>query len=193
MTRPDPSSLEDAKARYAGAREAAAARGPRPVRVAERAPPRPGPVGRPRLHPRPRHRGGRRSWSSAAGSPGCSPAINLARRGITNFRIVEKAGRLRRHLVLEPLPGLHVRRRRARSTSRCWRRPATCPPRSTPARRRSSATASCSARHFGLYEHALFQTEVESLTWDDERAPVGPRSPAGRPDPHAVLRRRPAA
>ena len=23
-------------------------------------------------------------------------------------------------------------------------------------------------RHFGLYEHALFQTEVESLTWDDD-------------------------
>ena len=53
--------------------------------------------------------------------------------------------RLRRHLVLEPLPGRAVRHGVDSSTCRCSKRPATCRPRSTRTRRRSSSTASASA------------------------------------------------
>ena len=52
--------------------------------------------------------------------------------------------RLRRHLVLEPLPRRPVRHGAASCTCRCSRRPGTCRPRSTRTRPRSSSTASAS-------------------------------------------------
>ena len=59
-----------------------------------------------------------------------------------------EGGRRRRHLVLEPLPGRHVRRASRTSTCRCWRRWATSRSTSTPSRPRSSSTASAIARHY---------------------------------------------
>ena len=52
-------------------------------------------------------------------------------------------------------------------TSRCSKRSATCRRRSTRTRRRSSSTASSSAAHFDMYPHALFQTEVTGMVWDE--------------------------
>ena len=57
--------------------------------------------------------------------------------------------------------------RRRWSTCRCSKRPATCRRRSTRSRRRSSRTRSASPSTFGLYDHALFSTEVTRLEWDD--------------------------
>ena len=78
--------------------------------------------------------------------------------------------RLRRHLVLEPLPRRAVRHRVASSTCRCSKRPGTCRPRSTRTRRRSSSTAGASASSSASTSNALFHTEVQDLAWDDERS-----------------------
>ena len=129
------------------------------------------------------------------GFAGMLTAIGPARAGHHRLPHRRQGRRLRRHLVLEPLPRLHVRRRVATSTSRCWRRPAT-------ARRMRYAPATeifehCQriGRHFDLYPHALFQTEIDTAEWDEAAVALAghhlPRRPAVRPVPHH-RRRHPA-
>ena len=102
--------------------------------------------------------------------------------------------RLRRHLVLEPVPGLHVRRRVLRVPAAPRGDRASCPPSTTPAPPRSSSTAKLLARTFDLYPRALFQTDVTGAEWDEEarrwqvttsreRPALGPLPRAGRGHP----------
>ena len=82
--------------------------------------------------------------------------------------------RLRRRLVLEPLPGHPVRQRRlllhpdARGTQ------LHSVARSSPTAPRSSSTAGASAKHFGLYDGAIFSTQVRdaALGRDDQALAV---------------------
>jgi hypothetical protein len=162
---------------WLGPRAAAGRRAGRPagrLGVVDHRPPgrrgcdRPRPVGRARLHPRPVTEEvdvvivGRRVRRHAHRH---QPASRPGHHRLPHRR---QGRRLRRHLVLEPLPGLHVRRRVATSTSRCSRRRATCPPRSTPARPRSSSTASASAATSTSTPTRCSRPRSTPPTWDDD-------------------------
>ena len=90
--------------------------------------------------------------------------------------------RLRRHLVLEPLPGLHVRRGVATSTSRCWRRPATCPT-------ERYASAHGDLRALPAHRPPLRPVPARACsrprstppTWDDDASPLAGHHHARRP------------
>ncbi len=75
--------------------------------------------------------------------------------------------RLRRHVVLEPLP----RRRRATSsrtsTCRCSRRSATSRKEKYSQAAEILAHSRAIGEHFDLYRNACFQTEVTEMRWDD--------------------------
>ena len=76
--------------------------------------------------------------------------------------------RLRRHLVLEPLPGRPVRHPRRSSTCRCSRRPATCRPRSTRTAPRSSSTAGASAVTSASTTTPCSTPRSPTIAWDAE-------------------------
>ena len=95
------------------------------------------------------------------------PAARGRRRRHPHHR---EGRRLRRHLVLEPLPGRACATSSRTSTSRCSRRSATSRRRSTPTRRRSSRTAGRSASTSTCTDNACFQTEVTEMRWDDDAA-----------------------
>ena len=77
--------------------------------------------------------------------------------------------------------------RRASSTCRCSKRPATCRPRSTPTAAEILEHSQRIGKQFGLYDNALFHTEVTDLEWDDDRYaldhPHQPRRRVHRPVP----------
>ncbi|MFC7645795.1 flavin-containing monooxygenase [Streptosporangium lutulentum] len=60
--------------------------------------------------------------------------------------------------------------RRRSCTCRSLRKPVTCRPRSTRTHPRSSNTRRRIGKQFGLYDDALFHTEVKDLRWDEERS-----------------------
>lgn len=101
------------------------------------------------------------------GFAGMLASVNLTKRGITSFRILEKAADFGGTWYWNRYPG-------------CM-----CDVESTiylplleetgymPTEKYASASeifgyCQLLGRHFGLYDHALFQTEVDSLTWDDD-------------------------
>jgi len=101
------------------------------------------------------------------GFAGMLAGINLTKRGITSFRMLEKAADFGGTWYWNRYPG-------------CM-----CDVESTiylplleetgymPTEKYASASeifgyCQLLGRHFGLYDHALFQTEVDSLTWDDD-------------------------
>ena len=123
-------------------------------------------------------------------------AIGLLEQGITDFRIVDKAGDFGGTWYWNRYPGcmcdvesLHLPA--AARGDRLHARPMKY----APAHRRSSSTASASAATFDLYPHALFQTEIDDRDVGRRRRPLArhhhPRRPALGPVPRH-RRRHPA-
>ena len=89
-----------------------------------------------------------------------------------------RAGRRRRrHVVLEPLPGRRLRRRRPTTTCRCSTRWSYVPSRHYAEGPEIFAHCQAIARRYDLYELAVFQTTVTSTVWDDGRAAVASSRP----------------
>ncbi len=100
------------------------------------------------------------------GFAGMLAAINLGRRGITKYRIVEKAADFGGTWYWNRYPGCMC------DVDATIYLPLLEETGYMPTEKYASAAeifgyCQLLGRHFGLYEHALFQTEVESLTWDD--------------------------
>ena len=101
------------------------------------------------------------------GYSGMLASVHLKRRGVTDFRIVEKAGDFGGTWYWNRYPGCMcdveslIYLPFLEETGYC------------PTMKYAPATEifeHCQrvGRHFELYEHALFQTETEGATWDDE-------------------------
>ncbi len=169
MTRPDPTSIEDAKARYEAERT---------KRLRD--------DGLGQYESLTDHDLDRDPWAEpdftrdpvvehtdvvilGGGWAGMLTAINLTKRGITDFRIVEKAADFGGTWYWNRYPGCMC------DVDATIYLPLLEETGYMPTEKYASASeifgyAQLLGRHFGLYEHALFQTEVESLTWDDEAA-----------------------
>ncbi|HOT78997.1 MAG TPA: NAD(P)/FAD-dependent oxidoreductase [Microthrixaceae bacterium] len=101
------------------------------------------------------------------GWAGMLAGINLVKRGITNFRIVEKAADFGGTWYWNRYPGCMC------DVDSTIYLPLLEETGYMPTEKYASASeifgyAQLLGRHFGLYDHALFQTEVESLVWDDD-------------------------
>ena len=167
MTRPDPSSIDAAKARY----ETERAKRLRDEGLAQ-------------YETLSEHHLDRDPWADpdfardpiiekvevvvlGGGWAGMLTGINLVKRGITNFRILDKAADFGGTWYWNRYPGCMC------DVDATIYLPLLEETGYMPTEKYASATeifGYCQrlARHFGLYEHALFQTEVESLTWDDD-------------------------
>jgi cation diffusion facilitator CzcD-associated flavoprotein CzcO len=100
------------------------------------------------------------------GWAGMLAGINLGRRGVTSFRIIEKAADFGGTWYWNRYPGCMC------DVDATIYLPLLEETGYMPTQKYASAAeifayAQRLGRHFGLYEHALFQTEVDSLTWDD--------------------------
>jgi cation diffusion facilitator CzcD-associated flavoprotein CzcO len=100
------------------------------------------------------------------GWAGMLTAINLLKRGVTNLRIVEKAGDFGGTWYWNRYPGCMC------DVDATIYLPLLEETGYMPTEKYASASeifgyAQRLGRHFGLYDHALFQTEVVSLTWDE--------------------------
>ncbi|MGB6056671.1 MAG: NAD(P)/FAD-dependent oxidoreductase, partial [Microthrixaceae bacterium] len=169
MTRPDPSSIEDAKARYEAERT---------KRLRD--------DGLGQYESLADHDLDRDPWADpeftrdpvvestdvvilGGGWAGMLAAINLRKRGITDFRIVEKAADFGGTWYWNRYPGCMC------DVDATIYLPLLEETGYMPTEKYASASeifryAQILGRHFGLYDHALFQTEVESLVWDDDSA-----------------------
>jgi cation diffusion facilitator CzcD-associated flavoprotein CzcO len=101
------------------------------------------------------------------GFAGMLAAVNLLRRGITDFRIVEKGGDFGGTWYWNRYPGCMC------DVESYIYLPLLEETGYMPTERYASASeifAHCQriGKHFGLYERAFFQTQVESLVWDDD-------------------------
>jgi cation diffusion facilitator CzcD-associated flavoprotein CzcO len=101
------------------------------------------------------------------GWAGMLAGINLVRRGITNFRIIDKAADFGGTWYWNRYPGCMC------DVDATIYLPLLEETGYMPTEKYASATeifgyCQLLGRHFGLYQHALFQTEVESLVWDDD-------------------------
>ena len=101
------------------------------------------------------------------GFAGMLAAVNLLRRGITDFRIVEKGADFGGTWYWNRYPGCMC------DVESYIYLPLLEETGYMPTERYASASeifAHCQriGRHFGLYERALFQTQVDSLVWDDD-------------------------
>ena len=107
-----------------------------------------------------------RSPSSAAASPGSSPARGWSRPASPTCASSRRAA-----TSAAPGTGTAIPARSATpprwSTCRCSRRPATCRPRSTRTRRRSSSTASASASSTASTTTRCSTPRSTDLAWDD--------------------------
>ncbi|WP_436793238.1 flavin-containing monooxygenase [Actinospongicola halichondriae] len=102
------------------------------------------------------------------GFGGMLNAVNLLRRGVSDFRIVEKAGDFGGTWYWNRYPGCMC------DVESYIYLPSLEETGYVPTMRYAPATeifehSQRIGKHFDLYEHALFQTEVEEATWDDER------------------------
>jgi cation diffusion facilitator CzcD-associated flavoprotein CzcO len=101
------------------------------------------------------------------GFAGMLTGINLVKRGITRFRIIEKAADFGGTWYWNRYPGCMC------DVDATIYLPLLEETGYMPTEKYASATeifgyCQLLGRHFGLYDHALFQTEVESLAWDDD-------------------------
>jgi len=101
------------------------------------------------------------------GWAGMLTGIGLVKRGVTSFRIVEKAADFGGTWYWNRYPGCMC------DVDATIYLPLLEETGYMPTEKYASAPeifgyCQLLGRHFGLYEHALFQTEVQSLTWDDE-------------------------
>ena len=100
------------------------------------------------------------------GWAGMLTGIGLRKRGITSFRIIDKAADFGGTWYWNRYPGCMC------DVDATIYLPLLEETGYMPTEKYASASeifgyCQLLGRHFGLYEHALFQTEVESLTWDD--------------------------
>ena len=122
------------------------------------------------------------------GIAGVLAGAQLRMAGVERIRIVDKAGRHRRHLVLEPLPGRDVRRRvlhlhaDARGARVRARRAGTRSATRSAGTSRPSPTSSTSSRD------ALFHTGVTRAEWDDDGRPLAGAHRPRRRDPLPLVR-----
>jgi len=166
MTRPDPASLEAARARYDAERA---------KRVREE--------GLAQYHSLDEFDLDRDPWADpdftrdpvieetevvvlGGGWAGMLAAIHLGERGITEYRIIEKAADFGGTWYWNRYPGCMC------DVDATIYLPRLEETGYMPTERYASAAeifgyCQLLGRHYGLYEHALFQTEIESLTWDD--------------------------
>ncbi|MBS1838636.1 MAG: NAD(P)/FAD-dependent oxidoreductase, partial [Actinobacteria bacterium] len=101
------------------------------------------------------------------GFAGLLAGINLTKRGITSFRILEKAADFGGTWYWNRYPGCMC------DVDATIYLPLLEETGYMPTEKYASASeifgyCQLLGRHFGLYDHALFQTEVDSLTWDDD-------------------------
>ena len=101
------------------------------------------------------------------GWAGMLAGINLVKRGITRFRIIDKAADFGGTWYWNRYPGCMC------DVDATIYLPLLEETGYMPTQKYASASeifgyCQLLGRHFGLYDHALFQTEVESLTWDDD-------------------------
>jgi cation diffusion facilitator CzcD-associated flavoprotein CzcO len=167
MTRPDPSTIDAAKARY----EAERAKRLREEGLAQ-------------YHTLDEHHLDRDPYADpnftrdpvveevdvvvlGGGWAGMLAGINLVKKGITSFRIIEKAGDFGGTWYWNRYPGCMC------DVDATIYLPLLEETGYMPTEKYASAVeifeyCQLLGRHFNLYDHALFQTEVESLVWDDE-------------------------
>ncbi|MCC5953342.1 MAG: NAD(P)/FAD-dependent oxidoreductase [Acidimicrobiia bacterium] len=167
MTDPDPSSIEAAKARYAAER----AKRLRDEGLAQ-------------YETLSEHDLDRDPWADpgftrpaiiedtdvvilGGGFAGMLTAVNLQRQGIDDFRIIDKAADFGGTWYWNRYPGCMC------DVDATIYLPLLEETGYMPTEKYASAPeifgyCQLLGRHFGLYDHALFQTEVESLTWDDD-------------------------
>jgi len=167
MTHSDPSSIEAAKARY----EAERTKRLRDEGLAQ-------------YHTLSEHHLDRDPWADpdfvrdpiteevevvvlGGGFAGMLTGINLVRRGITSFRIIEKAADFGGTWYWNRYPGCMC------DVDATIYLPLLEETGYMPTEKYASASeifgyCQLLGRHFGLYDHALFQTEVDSVTWDDD-------------------------
>lgn len=101
------------------------------------------------------------------GWAGMLTGINLLKRGITSFRIIEKAADFGGTWYWNRYPGCMC------DVDSTIYLPLLEETGYMPTEKYASAAeifgyAQLLGKHFGLYDHALFQTEVSSLVWDDD-------------------------
>jgi cation diffusion facilitator CzcD-associated flavoprotein CzcO len=101
------------------------------------------------------------------GWAGMLTGINLRKRGITSFRIIEKAADFGGTWYWNRYPGCMC------DVDSTIYLPLLEETGYMPTEKYASAAeifgyAQLLGKHFGLYDHALFQTEVSSLVWDDD-------------------------
>ncbi len=101
------------------------------------------------------------------GWAGMLSGINLTKRGITSFRILDKAADFGGTWYWNRYPGCMC------DVDSTIYLPLLEETGYMPTEKYASASeifgyAQLLGRHFDLYDHALFQTEVESLVWDDD-------------------------
>ena len=101
------------------------------------------------------------------GFGGLLAGARLREAGIDDIRDHREGRRLRRHLVLEPLPGRGSATSSPTSTCRCSRRSATCRRRSTPGRPRSSPTAGRSAGTSTCTATPASRPRSPEMRWDE--------------------------
>jgi cation diffusion facilitator CzcD-associated flavoprotein CzcO len=101
-----------------------------------------------------------------AGFGGMLAAVNLIRQGVKNFRIVEKGGDFGGTWYWNRYPGCMC------DVESCTYLPLLEETGYMPTEKYTSATEifeHCQriGNHFGLYDHALFQTEIAGAVWND--------------------------
>ncbi len=104
------------------------------------------------------------------GFAGLVTGARLVEAGITDRAHRREGRRLRRHLVLEPLSRRPVRHRLDGLHAAAGRDRPPAERENTPTPRKSWRSASAIGRQYGLYDNALFHTEVEDLSWDETRS-----------------------
>ena len=113
------------------------------------------------------------------GFAGMLTAIDLREAGRHRLPHRREGRRLRRHLVLEPLPGLHVRRRVATIYLPLLEETGYMPTEKYASASEIFGYCQLLGRHFDLYPHALFQTEVDTADVGRRRARAGRSPPSG--------------
>jgi cyclohexanone monooxygenase len=103
------------------------------------------------------------------GFGGLLMGAGLVRRGINSFRIVEVAGDFGGTWYWNRYPGVRCDIEAAIYMP-LIEEVGTLPTEKYATGAEIFAHAQAIGRHFGLYDHALFQTKVETIDWDEQRA-----------------------
>ena len=126
------------------------------------------------------------------GLSGLLAAARVKQTGVSSLRVIEQAGDFGGAWYWNRYPGIQCDWT-APATSRCWKKSATSPSRSTRRGTRSSSTAAAWRKHFGLYDNAIFSTLIRSMTMGRGDQALADRHQPGRRDPGPLRRDVPGA